>query len=89
MARLPRAPSRTWLSKTLLFLLLVTLATGVPRVKNSLGASLTIVDVHAHFLPDRDLTFDDAVASAIKHMDQYGVARTIMMSPPRGRSSRS
>jgi predicted TIM-barrel fold metal-dependent hydrolase len=85
MARLPRAPSRTWLSKTLLFLLLVTLATGVPRVKNSLGASLTIVDVHAHFLPDRDLTFDDAVASAIKHMDQYGVARTIMMSPPRGR----
>jgi hypothetical protein len=65
-------------------LLLAALATGMPRVERALGASLTIVDVHAHFLPEQGLKFDDAVASAIKLMDQFGVARAIMMSPPRG-----
>lgn len=45
--------------------------------------SFPIVDVHAHFFPGRGLSFDEAVASAIRQMDQFGVARTIVMSPPR------
>jgi Amidohydrolase len=47
-----------------------------------------IVDAHVHFLPGSGLAFDEAVASAAQTMDEFGVVRSIVMSPPRDRRVR-
>lgn len=46
----------------------------------------SIIDVHAHFLPGPGLTFEQAAKSAIEQMDKFGIARTIVMSPPRSKA---
>lgn len=48
-------------------------------------SSFPLIDVHAHLLPDRNLRFDRAVASAVRLMDQNGIGTTVLMSPPRNR----
>lgn len=45
--------------------------------------TVPIIDVHAHLVPDPGLDFRGAVQHALAIMDQFGVARTILMSPPR------
>jgi len=44
---------------------------------------LPIVDVHVHVLPNRDMSFDESVAASVQMMDRFGIARSIVMSPPR------
>lgn len=51
-----------------------------------------VIDVHTHFLPllvpGRGLNFDSAVDSAVQTMDRFGIAISIVMSPPRPRSGK-
>lgn len=71
--------------KVLVLLLLPLLAAGLSQVEHARSASPTIVDVHAHLLPEAGAEFEGAIASAVKFMDEFGVARAIIMSPPRSR----
>jgi predicted TIM-barrel fold metal-dependent hydrolase len=48
-------------------------------------SSPALIDVHAHLSPGPGLTFDQAAKEAIRAMDRFGVARAIIMSPPRPR----
>lgn len=44
-----------------------------------------IVDTHVHIMPDDNKSFDAAFAAALQTMDTYGIARAVIMSPPRSR----
>jgi len=48
-------------------------------------SGVPIIDVHVHVVPARNMTFDAAAAAAVQTMDRFGVARSIVMPPPRGR----
>lgn len=66
----------------------LTIATSGLQPAAAQKSPVPIVDVHAHFLPGSGLAFDGAVASAVQTMDEFGVVRSIVMSPPRGRRIR-
>lgn len=44
-----------------------------------------IVDVHVHIMPDNNKNFTSSFEAALQLMDRYGVARSVIMSPPRPR----
>jgi predicted TIM-barrel fold metal-dependent hydrolase len=44
---------------------------------------LGIIDTHVHLVPGKDLDFHKAIKAVIEKMDQYGVATSILMPPPR------
>jgi hypothetical protein len=50
-------------------------------------AQPSIIDTHVHLLPGKELDFTKAVENAIEIMDSYGIATSIVMSPPRPRNS--
>lgn len=47
-----------------------------------------VIDVHAHLVPDKGLSFEAALDSAIQTMNANRIATTILMSPPRARKIR-
>ena len=50
---------------------------------NAQKANIGVVDVHTHLVPGPRLSFERSVAAAVELMDRYGIATSILMSPPR------
>ena len=46
-------------------------------------SSIPVIDVHAHLVPGTGLRFEKSLAAAVRIMDRYGIATSILMSPPR------
>lgn len=50
---------------------------------NAQDGSVPIIDVHVHLVPGPQGRFEKSVDAAIRMMDRFGIATSILMSPPR------
>lgn len=70
----------------LILALVLTLATcTVAGTVTAQKSSIAVVDVHAHLVPGSGMRFDRSLATAVRIMDRFGIATSILMSPPRVR----
>lgn len=71
--------------KLILLLFLSLAAYSVAGTAIAQNSSVAVVDVHTHLVPGPGMRFDRSLANAVRIMDRFGIATSILMSPPRVR----